>query len=102
MAAVTRIRTDVFECLGFMRFTASLGPSVIIEASWSEDCRSISDVGKFDASLPRSRCAFHKIFGVKESHTVHSRRCRFDPIAIETCETKVLLVLPIPTPKIRP
>ena len=69
MAAVTRIRTDVFECLGFMRFTASLGPSVIIEASWSEDCRSISDVGKFDASLPRFRCAFHKIFGVKESHT---------------------------------
>ena len=64
MAALTRIRTDVFECLGFMRFTRRLGSSVIIEASWSEDCRSISDVGKFDAKLTEVRCLFHKIFGV--------------------------------------
>jgi hypothetical protein len=47
MAAITRIRIDIFECLAFMRFRDRLGTSVIIEANWSEDCRSISDVGKF-------------------------------------------------------
>ena len=64
MAALTRILIDIFECLEFMRFTRRLGSSVIVEASWSEDCRSISDVSKFDAKLTEVRCLFHKIFGV--------------------------------------
>jgi hypothetical protein len=53
MAALTRIRIDVFERLGFTRFTGRLGSWVIIEASQSENCRSISDIGKFDAKLPK-------------------------------------------------
>ena len=64
MAAIRRIRIDVFECLGFMRFTRRLGLSVIIEASWSENCRSISDVGKFDAKFTDVRRLFQKIFGL--------------------------------------
>jgi len=102
MAALTRIRIDVFEYSGLMRFTNRLGSWVIVEASQSENCRSISHIGKFDAKLTGDPAALSiRLLAFRNLVPVQSLRCRLDPILIEPCKTKVPLVLPIPTPKIR-
>ena len=76
--------------------------SAIIEASKSENCRSISDVSKFRHEVYRclAVCSIRSL-AYRNLIVVQSLRCRLDPILIETCKTKVPLVLPIPTPKIR-
>jgi hypothetical protein len=88
MAALTRIRIDVFECLGFMRFVPwSVGQHRSklerIVAAFQTSANSIQ-------SLPTSRRPFQKVFDVQESCVVSIR------FLIETYETKILLVNPEP------
>src|SRR6185312_10313562 len=62
-AAMRRIQIDVFECLGFMRFTGRLGLTAIIEAELKRELSQHFKRQQIPTeSLPRSRCAFPKTF----------------------------------------